>query len=167
MAVTIVWHGDKILRQIDAKAAVNLASAVSHVVAKVKQNISISSQKGFNRSKPGEFPHAETGVLRNSIRGEVNQKLLRGRIGTNLVYARILELGGIITPKSAGALAFMTPQGNLVLAKSVTIAARPYLRRTLNEEWRKIRRILVAGPKGSKTGRGSGSVRSPGSGRFI
>ena len=46
--------------------------------------------------------------------------------GSNLVYARIHQLGGTIEPKSAEALVF--PLGEeTVTAKSVTIPPRPYL----------------------------------------
>ena len=46
--------------------------------------------------------------------------------GSNLVYARIHQLGGTIKPKNAEALRFMLGE-ETVTAKSVTIPARPYL----------------------------------------
>lgn len=46
--------------------------------------------------------------------------------GSNLVYARIHQLGGTIVPRNAGALQFTLGE-ETVLAKSVTIPARPYL----------------------------------------
>ena len=46
--------------------------------------------------------------------------------GSNLVYARIHQLGGTIVPKDADALRFMLGE-ETVTAKSVTIPARPYL----------------------------------------
>ncbi len=46
--------------------------------------------------------------------------------GSNLIYARIHQLGGTIVPKQADALRFMLGE-EMVTAKSVTIPARPYL----------------------------------------
>ena len=46
--------------------------------------------------------------------------------GSNLVYARIHQLGGTIKPKSAEALLFTLGE-EVVTAKSVTIPTRPYL----------------------------------------
>lgn len=46
--------------------------------------------------------------------------------GSNLVYARIHQLGGTIVPKNADALRFTLGE-ETVTAKSVTIPARPYL----------------------------------------
>ena len=46
--------------------------------------------------------------------------------GTNLIYARIHQLGGTIVPREADALRFMLG-ADVVTAKSVTIPARPYM----------------------------------------
>ncbi|KAA5607139.1 hypothetical protein F1188_04355 [Roseospira marina] len=48
------------------------------------------------------------------------------RQGTNLVYARIHQLGGTIRPKTAKALAVPVGDG-IRLVQQVTIPARPYL----------------------------------------
>ena len=47
-------------------------------------------------------------------------------VGSNKVYAAIQQFGGVIRPKTARALAFRMG-GHLILARSVTIPARPYL----------------------------------------
>lgn len=152
MAVTIKWNGDKIMRQVQAEATRRLALAVSFVVVKVKENISTSSNRGATPSKSGEFPHADLGTLRNSIRGEVDAKRLQGRVGTNLFYARILELGHdkttVIVPKKGKFLRFVLPSGEVVFTKRVVmkpLSPRPFLRRTLNEERTKVDRILRVG----------------------
>ena len=48
------------------------------------------------------------------------------RVGTNVIYAAIHQLGGKIVPKNATHLVFRLATG-VVLAKSVTLPARPYL----------------------------------------
>ncbi len=49
------------------------------------------------------------------------------RWGSGLVYAAIHQTGGTIVPRSAKALVFTGPDGNLVFAQKVRIPARPYL----------------------------------------
>jgi len=46
-------------------------------------------------------------------------------VGTDRIYAAIHQLGGVIRPKNARALAFQVG-GHLVFAQKVTIPARPY-----------------------------------------
>ena len=46
----------------------------------------------------------------------------------DVVYARILELGGTITPKTAKALKIPMPDGTFRFVQSVTIPPYPYLR---------------------------------------
>ena len=64
---------------------------------------------GANPSKPGEPPRKQRGRLRSSVAVEVDVDKASGRVGTSLKYGRYLELG---TRK---------------------MAARPWLRRSLNE----------------------------------
>lgn len=63
---------------------------------------------------------------------EVSDDAVTVYIGTNLVYAAIQEYGGTITPKQARAL-FFEIDGEAVVAKSVTIPARPYMRPAFDE----------------------------------
>lgn len=50
-----------------------------------------------------------------------------GEVGTGHVGARVHQFGAVIRPVNARALAFTLPSGRKVLAKKVTIPARPYL----------------------------------------
>jgi hypothetical protein len=72
---------------------------------------------GARRSKPGEPPYKQTGHLRRSVAWEVTDTL-KGRVGSNLMKARWLELG---TRK---------------------MAARPWLRRAFLEKRNEVKRIL-------------------------
>jgi len=75
-----------------------------------------------NRSK--EFSPQLTGNLRRSITvdpqliSQVDNKIA---VGSNLVYARIHDLGGIIKPKNKKYLHFKTKSGKWVRTKKVTI----------------------------------------------
>jgi len=57
----------------------------------------------------------------------------QGIVGSNLVYARIQEVGGDIYPKQARCLVFQIG-GRTIFARKVTIPAHWYMRNTLDEE---------------------------------
>lgn len=65
-----------------------------------------------------------TGALGDSIESEADDDTVVW--GSSLVYARIHQLGGTIVPRASRAL-FFTLGGSDVIARSVTIPARPYL----------------------------------------
>ena len=74
-----------------------------------------------------ENPHPllnREGGLVDSIQGDAGDDTAIW--GSSLVYARIHQLGGTIVPRNASAL-FFTLGGEGVIARSVTIPARPYL----------------------------------------
>src|SRR3546814_1539474 len=59
-----------------------------------------------------------------------------GSWGVNdVVYALMMELGGVIKPVNAKALAIPQPGGGVVFAQSVTIPAYPYLRPAADETY--------------------------------
>lgn len=66
----------------------------------------------------------ESGRLRDSISSSPGNDYVR--VGTNVIYAAIHQFGGTIVPKNASHLVFRLATG-VVLAKSVTLPARPYL----------------------------------------
>jgi phage gpG-like protein len=83
-------------------------------------------------NKPAQRgPYAESRTqgahLRQSIQVQVDGTK-RVRIGTNVVYSRIQELGGVIRPRRARALSWIDPQtGARRFAQKVVIPARPYM----------------------------------------
>jgi len=66
----------------------------------------------------------ESGRLRDSINARPGRDEVR--VGTNVVYAGVHQEGATIKPKTASHLVFRLASG-VVLAKSVTIPARPFL----------------------------------------
>jgi phage virion morphogenesis protein len=78
----------------------------------------------YAKGKRGPRILEEHGHLLGSIVYQLTGTRLA--IGTNLVYGAIHQLGGIIVPRRADALVFRMG-GHLVMAKKVTIPARPYL----------------------------------------
>jgi|TARA_Y100000310_G_scaffold344956_1_gene460768 phage gpG-like protein len=126
----IKWDGDKLILDIDNAMASRLPKAGAVVVGETKRLLgrqgrpSLASQaKGaeVTHSKPGEPPKWQTKTLRQSITQESVSKHEQ-RVGTNVVYARALELG--------------YDKRNLL--------ARPYLRPGLRKSQKKITSILTA-----------------------
>jgi phage gpG-like protein len=89
------------------------------------------------RSKPGEPPRFQSGRLRNSISYAMIDRFT-ARVGTNVKYARYLELGTkggkVIVPKKAKAL--FDPVSGRFFGKRViqgAIRPRPFLKPTLRK----------------------------------
>lgn len=138
MAGKLTWDGDRARARIEAELTRRLQRAAKVVWGRAKQLINVdgtgvratSAGKGKARkrkgsliygadpSKPGDPPHKQRGHLLRSVAWEVSG--LVARIGTNLDYGRFLELG------------------------TVKMAARPWLRRALNETRDEVKRILSA-----------------------
>lgn len=66
----------------------------------------------------------ESGRLRDSINDQAGRDEVR--VGSNVIYAGVHQLGATIVPKNASHL-FFRIGGRLVKADSVTLPARPYL----------------------------------------
>lgn len=140
MPPEIEWHGEE-ARDYVRKRALRFVTAACLVISRrAKELLSVSGtgsrtkgggvvrkvKGGKGRtvygafpSAPGEPPHKQTGRLRASVAYEVDEATLTGRVGTNVEYARHLELG--------------TRRG---------LAARPWLRRALAESMGKVNEIL-------------------------
>lgn len=84
-----------------------------------------------------------SGHLRRSIQSGVKQfgGSVEGWIGSNVVYARIHELGGVIRPRAGKYLRFKI-EGKWKTVKEVTIPARPYLQPSILENMDKIKDII-------------------------
>ncbi len=121
----IQWFIKEVLNKHRITMRGRMFLAVSLLRDKTSKNISRPVTKGkagrvTNRSKPGEFPKAETTQLLLSIFSDVRtsrSQVIEGFVGTPLDYGVILE-----TSKRLD---------------------RPFLVRTLNEEMSTIRKILT------------------------
>ena len=103
-AVNVEWFIDDVSNKIALTMRQRVTMATSLLKSKVVQNISRPVTKGkgprggnivTNRSKPGEFPKAETTLLMKGIFGTVKQVrkgMYDGYVGTPLSYGVILEL---------------------------------------------------------------------------
>jgi phage virion morphogenesis protein len=80
--------------------------------------------RAYADTKRGGQILVESRALMNSITRRVSGRTLE--VGSNRIYARIHQEGGVIRAKGGGALRFPLGDG-YVTVKSVTIPARPYL----------------------------------------
>jgi phage gpG-like protein len=68
-----------------------------------------------------------SGLLMRSVTFAVDSGASLVRVGSNLKYARLHQLGGTIVPKNRKFLRFPIGGGQFMFAKKVTMPARPYL----------------------------------------
>lgn len=76
------------------------------------------------------------GALINSIKvskGKSTETRAETDVGTNIIYGRIHELGGIIKPVTAKMLSWVSEGGERIFANLVHIPARPYMRPAIDE----------------------------------
>lgn len=69
--VTMKWYGDKILRQIEAEVDSRLEECGQAVAEQMRENV---SEQGPPASLPGQYPHAVSRELHDSIRSVKTKK---------------------------------------------------------------------------------------------
>lgn len=107
----------------------------------LKAKVRAAQLAGVNKTMGQSVNHAKrfhpwqnrTGILEGGIAirdfAAVAGDGVRGTWGVfDVAYALAQELGAIITPKVAKALAIPQPGGGVVFAQKVVLPARPYLR---------------------------------------
>jgi phage gpG-like protein len=112
------WEGDALTARMRVAQKLGVNAVMSAAVQQAKNNHAWQNQ---------------TGVLEGSIKiAEFAREDGLGVVGTwgstDVRYALIHELGGVIVPVRAKALAIPQRDGSVRFAKSVRIPARPYLR---------------------------------------
>ncbi len=126
--MSFTWDDD-FLNSVERELAKNMERAAIHLKNQIKQNLNVENPywrgkgakgvwyHGTEPSQPGEFPRKIRGDLIRSIAHEMEGTT--AYVGSNLDYASFLELG---TSK---------------------MAARPFLRATLDQEQEQIARIIT------------------------
>jgi HK97 gp10 family phage protein len=110
------WKGNDFKKLVRMDAGQRLEAAAILLKNEIKQDLSEPSPPV---SSPGTPPHKDTGRIRASISHEVDTQALTARVGTNVEYAKYLELG------------------------TKNMAARPFLRRAFNEHLEKLKQIMT------------------------
>ena len=126
----VVWRGRKFFEKTKVESTIRMQQAVLFVQGQTKQILNRSQplkrlpsgiRVGLDPSKPGEPPKRVEGSLLRSIttQVEVTAQRIIGRVGTNIEYARFLELG------------------------TSRIRQRPYLRPALRKSQPALKKILT------------------------
>jgi hypothetical protein len=84
------WDGPQFRRKLTARLGSNLGDAGALLVSEIQANIGI---QGPPPSRPGEFPHRDTGELQASFHFQVDTANLGVRVMTDVSYSVELELG--------------------------------------------------------------------------
>jgi phage gpG-like protein len=89
-------------------------------------------------------PGVKTGTLRRSIESFVYKRAddFIGVLYSNMIYARIHELGGEITPVRKKFLKYNL-KGKTIFSKKSVIPARPYIRPALEENIDSLSKIIA------------------------
>lgn len=98
-----------------------------------KLGVNVTMSACVQQAKANHAWQNQTGILEGSIKiADFAREDGAGVVGswgsTDVRYALIHELGGVIVPVRAQALKFKLPDGSFRIVKSVRIPARPYLR---------------------------------------
>lgn len=128
MSKSLQWNGDAITAKMRRAQIMGVNKTMSAAVQHAKRNHPWQNQ---------------TGVLEGSINivqfGLEKGKGVEGRWGSQDVrYALIHELGGVIVPVKALALAIPQPGGGVKFVKRVVIPARPCLRPAADATYREL-----------------------------
>ena len=104
------------------------------------------SKKDFEKSRgPKGGLHSRTGNLRRSISSGVDVKgnSMVGWIGSNLIYARIHELGGTIRPRAGKYLRFQI-SGQWKTVRQALIPQRPFIEPGITENIDEIKELIIS-----------------------
>lgn len=134
------WRPNNVLAEVDRRLERGLVAAAMFVRGKVVESLSIGqtiaysksgkSVRGLSPSRPGEPPHVLLGRLRQSITHRVFKRagVWIASVGTNVEYARRLELGFVGTDR---------------LGRNINQAPRPYLRPAIVNNRAQILRLIT------------------------
>lgn len=107
---SVRWYGSRVSREVREQMKRRLLKAGQLTIRTVRRNISV---QGPPRSKPGEFPHRETGELARSLELRFDRRSLTIQVLASASYAPFIE------------------------------TRRSFLRRTLRELRPQLREILI------------------------
>jgi phage gpG-like protein len=128
--------GDRLVARFQAMSG-NVIREVSEQIKRSTQELEgyiVATKLG------GQVLKRRTGRLSRSVHSEfigLNTPQVKGVVGTNVIYARIHEYGGVIEARNAAYLKFQVG-GRWVQKKSVVMPERSFLRSALKDKAPKI-----------------------------
>lgn len=134
------WHPERVTRAVNRVLAQRMRASMLILQGAVQRKISVGQPVrrtsgghlvGEDPSAPGDPPKVVSSRLRTSIASDVTVGPLEvvGKVGSNVPYARRLELGFSATD---------------ALGRNINQAERPYLRPALKENLPRLIRRLMA-----------------------
>ena len=102
--VTFMWRGDAVTKEIRTEMVQRVSKSAVMLQRQIVKNIS-KPTRSVGPSRPGGFPHANTGALRKSIFVQKSDNGLSAFVGTASKVAFFMEFGALVRPKKAKALA--------------------------------------------------------------
>lgn len=109
--MTVEWHGkeatvyvkNKVVKRLEIagriyrdfiRTKISIPNVTAAALAKAMAGKRISkSARGGNPSVAGDYPKKLTGHLRRNIQMEIDTVKMIARVGTNVLYAKFLEMG--------------------------------------------------------------------------
>ncbi len=142
--MSLRWHGAEVEAAVRAQMIRNLRAAAIIVRNAARENVRPGGPSGFRTSSGGRGLLGRIGIAvdESKMIAKVGCNLDGAQTNTDVVYARIHELGGVITPKRAKALHFVI-DGKHYTSQRVVIPPRPYLRPALDNNRVNIKRALA------------------------
>lgn len=130
--MSVDWNGPEVKKLFGDLIEKNMKKATLWLKGEVQRSINRGNADGLSPSAPGEPPKKVSTRLFQSIATQVERddRAIVGRIGTNVEYARRLELGFTGTD-SAG--------------RTVDQAERPFLRPALRNNRDALNRLVARG----------------------
>jgi phage virion morphogenesis protein len=140
MTASITVHVDDTALAASISAAIRASGELSPVFDAIGARLMFKVDERFQyqrgptggpwvQSLRARLEGGETLTDRSILRKSITRQVHRDHVlvGTNVLYARIHQFGGVIVPKVAKALKFRLANGAFVVTQKVTMPARPFL----------------------------------------
>lgn len=170
MSATVTWKGDEWMQTVGIPAANEAVTHAAQVGAQIVRK-SLGSNHGGTRSKPFNPPNTQSNQLRRSIQYATPEQIgkpLTAQVGTNTLYARVLEFGGTIRAKGKALVFPLNAAAEKCVNKGSTSGRPAAMRSVLNAlkfkytgnrrlVWLKSKSgfVICVMDKGGKGGKGS------------
>jgi hypothetical protein len=145
----LLWLGDNLEAAVRAEYVKRLWECGTVIQNDLKRKLSTPTRSA-GPSKPGEYPHADTGALRNSIFTDVDPQTMTCTVGSPLKLSLWLEFGveggKVIQPTEGAVLSWVDGDGVRHFARWVRqgrIEPRALFRSVLMEDLPKCQRIFT------------------------
>jgi len=138
---TVEWIG----REAFEKGITNIGKGIPGYCKKSVQRSCLAVEvRAKTHHLAGITLNKRSGRLQRSVKSKVWQSgttQWSGRVGSPVVYAAIHQFGGVIVPVNSKYLVFQI-NGNWIRTKKVTMPARVWLSKSLDDELANIKKIF-------------------------